>query len=283
MRIKTLFILTLFGSLIPVSPAAASFTITYVQPGTSRTSTIYINNGKVRVTNRKGKKEIRQYMIYDSKRKAMISVDGKRRKYVVMTDKDIDRLLKRMPTAEDIATRGIQNQVPYSRIPGATWIPGRTRRKMTEKPARKGARKLVKGVEKTAPKVMPHEQRRVVKTKSRQTVKGVSCTNYKVYRGNKKLGVLCVASRGAVKMSRSDYKALKAYHRIGEKMTAFTRTVAGPFAYRIDDFIMTNVNGVVLQSKVSRKSKGLKMTRVSTKPVPGNLFKVPKGYKKQKM
>lgn len=283
MKIKTVFFLALLGYLLPVSPVAADFTITYVQPGSSKTNTIYIRNGKVRISSRKGKKEARQYMIYDSKRKVMTSVDHKRHKYVVMTEKDIDRLMKRMPTAEDVATRGIQNRVPWSKIRGASWIPGRTKRAITEKPARRGAKKIVKGVEKTAPKVLPHEKRRVVKTKRRQTIKGVRCTNHKVYRGKKKLGVLCVASRSAVKMTRSDYKALKAYHRYGIKMTAFSKKAAGPFAYRIDDFIMTNVNGVVIQSKASRRSKSLKMTRVSRKRLPGSLFKIPKGYKKQKM
>lgn len=282
MNIKTVFFLALLGCLIPATPVVADFSITYVRPGTSKTNTINIRNGKVRITTRKGKKEARQYMIYDSKRKVMISVDRKRRKYVVLTNKDMDRLMKRMPAAEDIATRAIQNRVPWSKIRGSYWIPGRTKRAITEKPARKGAKKIVKGIKKNAPKVLPHEQRRVVKTKRRQTIKGVRCTNHKVYRGKKKLGVLCVASRSAVKMTRSDYKALKAYHQYGIKITAFTRKAAGPFAYRIDDFIMTNVNGVVIDSKASRRSKSLKMTRISRRRLSGSLFRVPKGYKKQK-
>ncbi len=144
MKTNTVFFMALLGCLLPVAPVAADFTITYAQPGSSKTNTIYIRNGKVRITNRKGKKELRGYMIYDSKRKTMISVDRKRRKYVVMTEKDIDRLMKRMPTAEDVATRGIQNRVPWSKIRGASWIPGRTKRAITENPPAEALKRLLR-------------------------------------------------------------------------------------------------------------------------------------------
>ncbi len=283
MNTKTRFSFILLGALIPGSPSQADFTISYQQPGTSRTSTIAIRKGKVRVTNKKGKKEDRHYMIYDSKHKAITTVDKRKRKYRVMTEKQITRMYNDMPTSEDIATRAIQNQVPFSRVPYSGWIPGRAKRAMTEKPARAGAKKVVKATEKNAPKVWPYEKRRVVKTKTYKKISGFGCTVYKVSREKKKLGELCVTSRKAIKMSSADYKTLKAYYQYAMKMSALSKKAAGPFAYRIDDFIMTNVRGVPLASKGSKKDKGLKMTNVTRKPLPNGSFYVPKGYKQEKM
>ncbi len=283
MKTKTVFFLTLLSCLILVSPSYADFTITYQQPGTSRTSTIAISKGKVRVTNKKGKKEGRHYMIYDSKRKAITTVDKRKRKYIVMTEKQITQMYNDMPTAEDIATHGIQNRIPYSKIPLAGWIPGRTKRKMTDKPARAGAKKVVKATEKHAPKVWPYEKRRVVKTNTRQKIGGFSCRTYRVSREKKQLGELCVASRSAIGMSSADYKALKAYYQHAMKISALNQKAAGPFAYRIEDFIMTNVQGVPLASKESTKDKGLKMKDVTRKRLPSSLFSIPKGYKQEKI
>jgi len=251
MNTKTLFPYLLLAALIPGSPSHADFTISYQQPGTSRTSTIAIRKDKVRITNKKGKKEDRHYMIYDSKYKAITVVD--KRKYRVMTEKQITRMYNDMPTAEDITTRALQNQAPFSRVPFSGWIPGRAKRAMTEKPARAGAKKVVKATEKNAPKVWPYEKLRVVKTKTYKKISGFGCTVYKVSREKKKLGELCVTSRKAIKMSSADYKTLKAYYQYAMKMSALSKKAAGPFAYRIDDFIMTNVKGVPLGQQGVKK------------------------------
>lgn len=238
--------------------------------------TVHISNGKVHTLYQGAKKDDRVEAIYDSRGRAMTHLDHSRRQYFVLSEKEIDQIIKDMPPAENMAKMAIDSVSPKLPIPflGIHVVPEDARRGVAKK------------VTKESDKAAPRYRQQLVKTGETRRYGGIPCTVYKAYVGSSRQSPkseLCIATRQAANISEADYKALMAMNCYHGKVSDLAQRGSGPLAFLVSDYVTKNVNGVVIYATSYTPATELSLVRVSRQPVPPAVFQIPSGYKKEKV
>src|SRR4030067_603939 len=215
--------------------------------------TVHVSNGKVHTLYQGVKQEDRVESIYDGRERAMTHLDHSRRQYFVLSEKEIDQIIKDMPP-ENLAKTAIDSVSPKIPILGIHVVPEDTRRNV--------AKKATKESDKAAPRY----RQQLVKTGETRRYGDIPCTVYKAYVGQSRQSPksqLCIATRPAAKISEVDYQALMAMNRYQGKVSDLAQRGSGPLAFLVSDYVTKNVDGVVIYATSYTPATELSLASVS--------------------
>lgn len=118
---------------------------------------------------------------------------------------------------------------------------------------------------------------KISNTGKTQSINGINCKGFDVFRGQQKVREVCVAETTAIKMAKNDYKSLRSMFAYMKDM-AETMAKQTPGSIGDEGAMMADMEGIPVEMRDLRQNYVSRLEGVSNEEISPQLFAVPAGF-----
>lgn len=259
----------LFAALSCIGAAHADVTLRFVDQPDGVISTVMVKDGKVRIEDAETASE-GGITIFDSASGTLTVIMDSERSYSEFTAEDMRRQAEQMKGMLQDAQAGMKGYMEEA----MRAVPPEQRAMIEQQMAQMGM-DMSASLSEEMPKLSTRRTGRTEK------VAGVRCEIYESYLDADKIQEACVASPGALDISKADHQALVAMMDFMGSMAEITGDIMGADGAGIGaDFAMEFKEGVPVQLRDLEEGSLMVLQDHSDSRLGAELFQVPAGYRR---